>query len=98
VGDGVACMPQRLSAHIRRIFVPWYSPKIIYNCYFFRVRHFEKVEIFGGVVNLNIFTRIFRHSTVHLDLRDFLELKEFRDLELIELKEFEDLELKLLNS
>jgi hypothetical protein len=26
VGDGVACMPQRLSARIRRIFVPWYSP------------------------------------------------------------------------
>jgi hypothetical protein len=66
----------------------------------------KKIEIFGVVVNSNIFTRIFGHSTVHLDLKDLLELKEFKDLGCIKLKElkdleltgFEDLELELLNS
>jgi hypothetical protein len=38
------------------------------NCCF-SVNHFKKIEIFGHV-NLNIFTWIFRHSTVHLDLKD----------------------------
>jgi hypothetical protein len=97
----------------------------------FRVKHFEKFEIFGHIVNSNIFTRIFRHSkiqrgsqgdprrykmmynccfwcqtfrenrniwryefkylyrifrhsTAHLDLKDLLELKEFKDLDLLE--------------
>jgi hypothetical protein len=31
-------------------------------------------------VNSNIFTQIFEHSTIHLDLKDLLELKEFKDL------------------
>jgi hypothetical protein len=48
---------------------------------FFRVKHFEKIRIFGDVANSNIFTRIFEHSTVRPDLED-LELKEFKNLEL----------------
>jgi hypothetical protein len=34
----------------------------------FRAKHFEKFKIFGYVVNLNIFTRIFGYSTVLSDL------------------------------
>jgi hypothetical protein len=40
-------------------------------------------------MNSNIFTRIFGHSTVRLDLKDLLKLKEFKDLEHIELKGIE---------
>jgi hypothetical protein len=49
---------------------------------FFRAKYFEKFEIFGYVANSNIFTQIFRHSAVRLDLKDLLELGKFRDLEL----------------
>jgi hypothetical protein len=48
---------------------------------FFSCQTFDKIINFGDVVNSNIFTRIFGHSTVHLDLED-LGLKEFKDLEL----------------
>jgi hypothetical protein len=41
----------------------------------FRAKHFEKFEIFG-VVNSNIFTRIFGYSTVLSDL-------DLKDLELV---------------
>jgi hypothetical protein len=40
----------------------------------FRVKHFDFIEIFGHVMNSNTLTRIFEHSTVHLDLKDLLEL------------------------
>jgi hypothetical protein len=43
----------------------------------------RKSKIFGDA-NSNIFTRIFRHPTVHLDLKELLELKEFKDLDLLE--------------
>jgi hypothetical protein len=63
---------------------------MMYN-YCFCVKHFDFIEMFGDVVNSNIFMRIFWHSTVHLDLKDLLELKEFKYLERIELKELKDL-------
>jgi hypothetical protein len=47
-------------------------------------------------VNSNIFTRIFRHLTVHLGLKDLLELKEFKDLGLKVLKLRKLLNLNLL--
>jgi hypothetical protein len=33
-------------------------------------------------VNSNIFARIFRYSTTHIDLKNILEFKEFKDLKL----------------
>jgi hypothetical protein len=53
----------------------------MYNCYF-RVNHFEKIKLFGDVVNSNIFARIFGYSTVHLKLKEFkgLELRKLKNL------------------
>jgi hypothetical protein len=55
-----------------------------YNCRY-RVKHFEKIEIFGDVTNSNIFTRIFRYLTIHLDLKDFLEFKDLKFRKLLNL-------------
>jgi hypothetical protein len=66
---------------------------MMYNCCFPRQNFEKKIEIIGDVVNSNNFTRIFGHSTGHLDLKDLHELKEFEGLELMKFKELKDLEL-----
>jgi hypothetical protein len=53
---------------------------MMYNYCFFHVKHFEKFDFFD-VVNSDIFMQIFEHSTVQLDLKNLLKLKQFKDFE-----------------
>jgi hypothetical protein len=68
----------------------------MYNCYF-SCQTFRENRNLWRCCEFKYLTLIFRHLTVYLDLKDFLELKEFKDLGLKDLKLRKLLNLIFLN-